>query len=100
MDNSALILKNYGHRFTPEGKKFVFSLCPFCKTNSRASFNDSAFMCTNCTPDAIGIQELFNHLRIKVDFSPTDVKDLLEKNIDTLLDPTLKGFKTNYSKLD
>ncbi|HWY79101.1 MAG TPA: DnaB-like helicase C-terminal domain-containing protein [Candidatus Sulfotelmatobacter sp.] len=101
MNNIALILKNYGYKFTAEGNKFVFSDCPICKGNTKAAFNERSFFCTNCMQGkAIPINDFLTRLKIKVDISPTDVKELLEKSIDLLLDPELKGIETGYKKLD
>lgn len=100
MDNVELIFKNYGYSFNKDGDKFVFTLCPLCKTDSKASFNERHFLCRNCTQSAITISDLLSRLNINIDNSPNDVKELLEKNIDLFLDPDLKGIETGYSTLD
>jgi replicative DNA helicase len=96
MDNVALILRNYGYNLTKEGE---LQACPFCKSEGNVMLTDT-FYCDNCLPFRLGIKEFLARLNIKIDDSPTDVKELLEKNVDLLLDQSLKGIETGYSKLD
>lgn len=102
MDNLALILKNYGHTFIKEDQKLIFSNCPLCKSESHAACNERSFYCKNCIngSEAMSITDFFASLNITIDNSPTDIKELLEKNAEILVDPQFKGYETGYNRLD